>query len=76
MPATANQTCVHHWVLGHPEDDVVRGRCKRCGETREYPASVDGLARPAAEEDAPGRGTAGVMAPEGLAAARLPGAAA
>jgi hypothetical protein len=24
-----------------PEDEVVRGRCKRCGATREYPASVE-----------------------------------
>ena len=33
--------CVHHWVLGVPEDEVVRGRCKRCGTEREYPASVE-----------------------------------
>ena len=33
--------CVHHWVLGIPEDEVVRGRCKRCGTEREYPATVE-----------------------------------
>lgn len=38
-------TCVHHWVLALPEADVVRGRCKRCGATREYPASVEGASR-------------------------------
>lgn len=38
-------TCVHHWVLGLPQDDVIRGRCKRCGLRREYPASVEGASR-------------------------------
>lgn len=41
MQTTAAGTCVHHWVLGVPEDEVVRGRCKRCGATREYPASLE-----------------------------------
>lgn len=41
----ANEHCVHHWVLGLPQKDVVRGRCKRCGAVREYPATVDGLSR-------------------------------
>jgi hypothetical protein len=38
---TMTETCVHHWVLGVPEDEVVRGRCKRCGAVREYPASIE-----------------------------------
>jgi len=42
-PTTAN--CTHHWVLGAPEDDVIRGRCKRCNAVREYPASVEGASR-------------------------------
>lgn len=38
-------TCVHHWVLARPEEEVIRGRCKLCGATREYPASVEGASR-------------------------------
>jgi hypothetical protein len=45
MAGTVRKPCVHHWVLGHPDANVVRGRCKRCGATREYPASVDGTSR-------------------------------
>lgn len=45
MNETATGTCVHHWVLGLPQDDVVKGRCKRCGAHREYPASVEGASR-------------------------------
>lgn len=45
-------TCVHHWVLSLPEDDVVRGRCKRCGAVREYPASVDGASRQGVYDEA------------------------
>ncbi|HZP57044.1 MAG TPA: hypothetical protein VFC53_05765 [Dehalococcoidia bacterium] len=41
MESMATAACVHHWVLGTPEDEVVRGRCKRCGMEREYPASLD-----------------------------------
>jgi hypothetical protein len=44
--------CVHHWVLGLPEDDVVKGRCKRCGLTREYPASVEGASRQGVYDEA------------------------
>ena len=44
--------CIHHWVLAHPEDDVIRGRCKLCGEQREYPASVEGASRQGAYEEA------------------------
>jgi hypothetical protein len=46
------QTCVHHWVLSVPEDEVVRGRCKRCGATRDYPASVDGVSRQGVYDEA------------------------
>jgi hypothetical protein len=41
----ATTNCTHHWILGLPEDDIVRGRCKRCGLVREYPASVEGASR-------------------------------
>ncbi len=46
MSETSGEPCVHHWILGLPEDDVVRGRCKRCGIEREYPASVESPSRP------------------------------
>jgi len=46
------QECVHHWVLGLPDDDVIRGRCKRCGATREYPASVEGASRQGVYDEA------------------------
>jgi len=46
------ENCVHHWVLGLPEEDVVRGRCKRCGLEREYPASVEGASRQGVYDEA------------------------
>jgi hypothetical protein len=52
MPNVRTRTCVHHWVLSAPEDDVIRGRCKRCGATREYPASVEGASRQGVYEEA------------------------
>ena len=52
MSDTATRTCVHHWVLGLPEDDIIKGRCKRCGETREYPASVEGASRQGVYDEA------------------------
>jgi hypothetical protein len=45
MADMLTRSCTHHWVLSHPEDDVIHGRCKRCGATREYPASVEGASR-------------------------------
>ena len=51
--ATTTEACVHHWVLGTPEEEVVRGRCKRCGATREYPAAMELMVKPQAEEEAP-----------------------
>ena len=45
MTRTETGDCVHHWVLGVPQDDVVKGRCKRCGAHRDYPASVEGASR-------------------------------
>lgn len=52
MADALTQACVHHWVLAHPEDEVIRGRCKRCGATREYPASVEGASRQGVYEEA------------------------
>ena len=41
MQEARTEACVHHWLLGTPEDEVVWGRCKRCGCERAYPASVE-----------------------------------
>jgi len=29
-------TCVHHWIIDAPSDRVSKGRCKFCGEVREF----------------------------------------
>lgn len=29
-------TCQHHWVIETPKGSMSRGRCKRCGEEREF----------------------------------------
>ena len=52
MADMLTQECVHHWVLGLPDDDVIRARCKRCGATREYPASVEGASRQGVYDEA------------------------
>jgi hypothetical protein len=52
MTETLTQACVHHWVLSTPDDEVVRGRCKRCGAVRDYPASVEQASRFPYEEAA------------------------
>ncbi len=37
-------TCRHHWVIGAPEGATSDGRCKRCGEVREFSnSSTDSL---------------------------------
>ena len=52
MSESPTDDCVHHWVLGTPEDDVIRGKCKRCGTVREYPASVEGASRQGVYDEA------------------------
>jgi hypothetical protein len=52
MADMMTRECVHHWVLSLPDDDVIRGRCKRCGATREYPASVEGASRQGVYDEA------------------------
>ena len=39
---TANRHCQHRWVIETPHGPRVRGYCKRCGETRSFPASLEG----------------------------------
>lgn len=29
-------TCQHHWVIDSPRGAMSQGRCKRCGEEREF----------------------------------------
>ncbi len=29
-------TCQHHWVIASPRGAMSEGRCKRCGEAREF----------------------------------------
>lgn len=29
-------TCQHHWLIESPHGAMSRGRCKRCGEEREF----------------------------------------
>lgn len=59
MADVGTRTCVHHWVLSVPEEDVVRGRCKRCGVSREYPATVEGASRQGVYEEAASYGKSG-----------------
>jgi hypothetical protein len=41
----AHSGCVHHWVLGDPQEGAVPGNCRRCGERRAFPASPDSTDR-------------------------------
>lgn len=34
--ATEAPTCQHHWVIDSPRGAMSQGRCKRCGEEREF----------------------------------------
>jgi hypothetical protein len=35
-PETPEVTCQHHWVIATPRGAMSQGRCKRCGEEREF----------------------------------------
>lgn len=35
--------CRHHWVIDTPNGAVSGGRCKRCGQTREFRNSSEEL---------------------------------
>jgi hypothetical protein len=70
---TLMKNCVHHWVLGLPEDDVVRGRCKRCGLTREYPASVEGASRQGVYDEAASLSKTVQLLPDNGSSGSLPG---
>ena len=34
---TETATCAHHWLIDAPGGPTSEGRCKNCGETREFP---------------------------------------
>ena len=73
MADTRTENCVHHWVLAHPEDDVIRGRCKRCNATRDYPASVEGASRQGVYDEAASLGRSVSLLPDLGGRERLPG---
>ncbi len=29
-------SCVHHWILDPPRGELTFGRCKKCGEERQF----------------------------------------
>jgi len=73
MADAQTETCVHHWILGLPDDDVIRGRCKRCGATREYPASVEGASREGVYGEAASLNKTVSLLPDVGGQERLPG---
>ncbi len=51
VPSPANQAkldevvvCTHHWVIETPDGPVSIGRCRVCGEEREFNNSLDFMA--------------------------------
>ena len=48
VPSPANKekldevvTCTHHWIIERPEGPISKGRCRLCGEEREFANSVE-----------------------------------
>jgi hypothetical protein len=48
VPSPSNQAkldevvpCAHHWIIETPDGPVSTGRCRLCGEEREFSNSVD-----------------------------------
>ena len=35
------QTCRHHWVIDAPDGPVSRGKCRACGEARDFKNTID-----------------------------------
>ena len=29
-------SCIHHWILEPPRGELTSGRCKKCGEERQF----------------------------------------
>lgn len=64
MPDAGTRQCTHHWVLSSPDADIVRGRCKRCGATREYPATTEGASRAGIYDEAASLGKSIELLPD------------
>ncbi len=41
QPEAASDGCVHHWVIDPPNGAVSQGRCKVCGEEKEFRNSFE-----------------------------------
>ena len=41
QPEAASALCVHHWVIDPPNGAVSKGRCKVCGEEKEFRNSFE-----------------------------------
>lgn len=74
MSDVITDNCVHHWILGLPENDVIRGRCKRCNAVREYPATVEGASRQGVYDEAASLGKSIALLPDLGGGGALPGA--
>ena len=64
MPDTGTRQCTHHWVLSSPDADIVRGKCKLCGATREYPATTEGASRQGIYDEAASLGKSIALLPD------------
>jgi len=31
-----DEPCIHHWIIDPPDGQISMGRCKRCGQEREF----------------------------------------
>ena len=41
QPEALSDVCVHHWVIDPPNGAVSKGRCKACGEEKEFRNSFE-----------------------------------
>ena len=41
QPEAASDGCVHHWVIDPPNGAISKGRCKVCGEEKEFRNSFE-----------------------------------
>ena len=41
QPESSTDGCVHHWVIDPPNGAVSKGRCKACGEEKEFRNSFE-----------------------------------
>lgn len=73
MTDVLTDNCIHHWVLGPPENDVIRGRCKRCHAVRDYPATVEGASRQGVYDEAASLGKSIALLPDLGGGSALPG---